>query len=280
MARERSGLWVAASAHWRLYAAELLGTALLVFAGLSVVIFDFGPGSPAAVALHSAFALRLLTGFLFGGTGALIATSPLGRISGAHLDPVLSWAFWLAGSLSALDAALYSLAQFVGAALGAALLPAAWGGVGAAVRYGATLPARAWGAGPAVAGEAAATFALVGGILWFVGHPRLRRFTPALLPPLVALLVAFEAPLSGTSMNPARSFGPALPGDALGALWIYFLGPAAGALGAALVAVRPGRVHVAKVAHHAHDPHGRFHGPAAGSPAARLRGGRGVVDHP
>lgn len=269
----RRGVRAMVTAHWRSYAAELLGTALLVFLGLSAVIYDFGPGSPAAAALRSPFALRLLTGFLFGGTGALIATSPLGRLSGAHLDPVLSWAFWLAGSLGALDAALYSIAQFAGAALGAALLPAVWGGFGAAVRYGATLPGPGAGPWKAVGGEALTTFALVGGILWFVGHPRLRPFTPALLPPLVALLVAFEAPWSGTSMNPARSFGPALPAHALGVLWIYCLGPAAGAAAAALAAVRPGRIHVAKVAHHAHDPHARFHGPAAGSPAARLRRG-------
>jgi len=258
-------------AHWPSYAAELVGTALLVFVGLSAVIYDFGPGSPVGVLVRDPFTRRLLTGLLFGGTGALIALSPLGRISGAHLDPVLSWGFWLAGSLSALDAALYSVAQFAGAVIGAALLPAVWGAFGAAVQFGATVPeAGAW-AWAAVAGEAATTFALVGGILWFVGHLRLRPYTPALIPPLVALLVALEAPLSGTSMNPARSLGPALPAHVEGVLWIYFLGPAVGALLAALVAVRPGRVHVAKVAHHTHDPQDRFHGPASASPAATLR---------
>jgi aquaporin Z len=271
----------AARPHWKPYAAEFVGTALLVFVGLSAVIYDFGPGSPVGAALPAPFARRLLTGFLFGGTGALIALSPLGRISGAHLDPVLSWAFWLSGSLGALDAAGYTAAQFAGALAGAAALPAAWGPFGAAVRFGATLPGAGLGAlgggggaaaaWAAVGGEAATTFALVGGILWFVGHPRLRPYTPALIPPLVALLVAFEAPLSGTSMNPARSLGPALPGHALGVLWIYVLGPAVGAAAAAVAAVRPGRVHVAKIAHHAHDPRDRFHGAAAAGPVGSLR---------
>lgn len=261
----------APAAHWRLYVAECIGTALLVFVGLSAVIYDFGPGSPVAAALPSPFARRLLTGALFGGTGALVALSPLGRISGAHLDPVLSWAFWLTGSLRAGDAAAYTLAQFVGALLGAAPLPLAWGHFGASVLYGATLPGVHWGLWPAVAGETVATFALVGGILYFVGHPRLRPYTPALIPPLVALLVACEAPVSGTSMNPARSLGPALVAGTLHAVWVYFLGPALGAAAAALALVRPSGVHVAKIAHHAHDPHDRFHGPAAGGPAAAVR---------
>ena len=256
--------------HWRAYLAEFLGTAILVFLGLGAVIFDFGPGSPVAALMPDPFLRRLLTGFLFGSVGALVALSPLGRESGAHLDPVLSWAFWLAGSLQLRDAVLYTLAQALGAILGALPLPIVWGGFGAAVRYGATLPG-AWGSVVAILGEAAATFALVGGILAFVGRARLRPYTPALIPPLVALLVAFEAPLSGTSMNPARTLGPALVSNSLGYLWVYLVGPAAGALIAAIVVARPSGVHVAKIAHHEHDPLERFHGSARGSVAAEVQ---------
>lgn len=259
--------------HWRAYAAEAVGTALLVLVGLSIVIADFAPGLPVARLLPGAFERRLLTGALFGATGALLALSPLGRISGAHLDPAVSWGFWLAGSLSWADAAAYSLAQAAGGLLGALPLPLLWGRAGRAVHFAATLPGPG---GPwlAVVGEVLATGALVGTILWFSGHPALRRYTPAALPPLVALLVAFEAPWSGTSLNPARSLGPALLSGTAGWMWIYLLGPCAGAFLAAVAAVRPGRVHVAKIAHHAHDPLDRFHGPAAGSPAALLRRGR------
>lgn len=257
--------------HWSAYAAEFLGTALLVFVGLAAVIFNFGPGSPAAALVPDPFLRRLLTGFLFGSVGALLALSPAGRISGAHLDPVLSWAFWAVGSLSLLDAIAYTAAQFAGAILAALALPPVWGAFGGAVLYGATVPSPAAGPLAAILGEAAATFALVGGILWFVGHPRLRPFTPALIPPLVALLVGFEAPLSGTSMNPARTLGPAIASHTLGVFWIYLAGPALGAAIAAVVVARPGRVHVAKIAHHGHDPLHRFHGPASGSTAARLQ---------
>jgi aquaporin Z len=80
-------------------AAELVGTALLVAAGVSFVIFDFGQGSPMARLIPSAGLRRLLTGFLFGSTGAVIALSPIGKISGAHINPVVSAAFWLVGKL-------------------------------------------------------------------------------------------------------------------------------------------------------------------------------------
>lgn len=246
-----------------------MGTALLVFAGLSAVIFDFAPASPAAGLLRNPWTLRLLTGLLFGGVGALLAISPVGRISGAHLDPVLSWAFWLAGSLTAGDAALYTVAQCVGAVAGALALQPVWGATGAAVHFGATLPTG--GTLLAIVGEVGVTFALVGLILFFSGRPALRRFTPAAIPPLVALLVAFEAPWSGTSMNPARSLGPALVANRAGVLWIYLLGPALGAALAALAVVESGRVHVAKVAHHGHDPLDRFHGLAAHGPLGFLR---------
>ena len=79
--------------------AELVGTALLILVGLSVVIVDFGQGSPVGHWLPNAGWRRLLTGFLFGSTGALIALSPLGKESGAHINPVVSLSFWLMGKL-------------------------------------------------------------------------------------------------------------------------------------------------------------------------------------
>lgn len=261
-----SGRW---RPHWTAYAAELLGTAALVFFGVGAVLLDFAPSLPVARLLPDPAVRRYLTGMLFGGVGALIAIGPVGRASGAHLNPAVSFAFWLAGSLGAADAAIYGVAQCLGGLLGALPLPAVWGTAGAALHYGATLPVA--GDLAAVAGEVAATFALVGPILWFVGHPRLRHWTPLLLPPLVAVIVGVEAPLSGASLNFARSLGPALVAHASGPLWIYALGPLAGATVAALAVVRADRVHVAKIGHPGRDPHGRFHGAAAGGPAVAMR---------
>jgi len=244
---------------WPLYGAELAGTGLLVAVGCSIVILDFGAGSPVARLLPSPEARRALTGFLFGTTGALIALSPVGKVSGAHLNPAVTLAFWLVGRLRTRVALGYVLAQLAGGALGAVALRG-WGAMGASVAYAATLPGH--GEWAAVLGEAAATFALIAGLLAFLGHPRLRRFTPALFPPLYALLVWIEAPLSGASTNPARSLGPGLVAGAMGGWWVYWLGPLAGTIAAVALQraprLRSHEVEVAKVTHFAHDRYGVF----------------------
>jgi aquaporin Z len=74
-------------------AAEFIGTAVLVSVGLSFVIFDFGSGSPVTGFIPDAGLRRLITGFLFGTTGGLIALSPAGKVSGAHINPAVSLAF-------------------------------------------------------------------------------------------------------------------------------------------------------------------------------------------
>ncbi|MEW6423070.1 MAG: aquaporin, partial [Deinococcota bacterium] len=97
--------------HPRLYLAELVGTALLVGVGLSIVIVMFGTASPVAAWLPGVGERRFLTGALFGSVGALLALSPVGKVSGAHLNPAVTLAFWLEGKLAGRDAAGYVLAQ-------------------------------------------------------------------------------------------------------------------------------------------------------------------------
>ena len=244
---------------WPLWCAELAGTALLVGAGCSLVILNLGAGSPVAAMLPGLAARRALTGFLFGGVGALIALSPVGRVSGAHINPAVTLTFWLERRMSGVVALGYVAAQLIGAVLGALPLRL-WGATGASVAFGATLPGPA-GEWMALLGEAGASFCLVAGLLVFVGHRRLRDFTPALFPPLYALLVWLEAPLSGTSTNPARTLGPGLVAGDLRGWWIYWLGPLAGTLAA--VSLRRGvpwarslEIRVAKVFHFQQDPYG------------------------
>jgi aquaporin Z len=240
-------------------AAEFAGTALLVAAGVSVVIVDFGAGSPVTAALPSAGLRRLVTGFGFGTVGALIAISPIGKISGAHINPVVTAAFWLKGVMRGPLALSYVVAQLAGAVVGALPL-LLWGGTGASVRFGATVPGEGFGAAAALAGEIVTTAALVLGLFVFVGHRRLRRFTPLLFPLLYAVMVYVEAPISGTSTNPARSLGPAVVAGAWHLWWVYWLGPAVGGvLGVGAHAfswVRRFEVEVAKLYHFEHDPHG------------------------
>jgi len=246
---------------WMLYGAELLGTALLIAVGLSVVILAFGQGSPVVQLVPDAGWRRLITGFLFGTTGALIALSPLGKESGAHINPAVTLGFWLMGKLEARYVPGYMLAQLAGAAIGTVPL-LAWGAMGRSIAFGATLPGAAYGAGWAVLGETVTTFALIIGLFFFLKNRRLRNFTPALFPFLYAVMVFAEANISGTSTNPARSFGPALISGDWQAWWVYWLGPLLGTL-LGVAAYRMAGWHgsaiiVAKLHHFEHDRYGIF----------------------
>ena len=236
--------------------SEAIGTAALLAVGLSAVILIFGAGSPVPPILPDPGARRLIAGFLFGTIGALIAISPVGKESGAHLNPVVTFSFWLMGNMRHGTVLGYAAAQLAGAALGSLPL-LLWGSLGASVEFGATVPAAAYGWPGALAGEAAATFVMVLLLLAFVRSRSARRFTPLLFPFLYAVMVYLEAPISGTSTNPARSFGPSVvSGDWLG-WWVYWLGPTLGALLAA-GAHRIGlfgavELEVAKLYHFEHD---------------------------
>ena len=213
--------------------AEFAGTALLVFVGVSAICLDFGPGSPVAQVLPSASARLLLTGLIFAGTGSLVAISPLGRRSGAHLNPAVTLAFWIRGHVHPNDLVGYVIAQLAGAVTGAFAVSLAWRDVAAAVRTGSTVPGSGVPPLAAVGVEAFMTAALVLTIFVLLSTARTARLAPLAVWILIAALVWQVAPVSGTSLNPARSLGPAVFGGALDVYWIYVVGPVAGASAAA-----------------------------------------------
>ena len=216
--------------HWPEYGAEFLGTAFLLFAGLSAVILDFGTGSPVARILPDKGARLLLTGLLFAGSGSLVAISPLGKLSGGHINPAVSLAFWLQGKMHHFDLGGYMLSQVLGAILGSLLLIAVWGGRAASVGYGVTVPGAGLPLWLVFLAEVSMTFLLVILIFHFVSSHRLMRWTPLMVWLLVALMVWLESPISGTSLNPARSIGPALVSGTWHDQWIYLFAPVIGAL--------------------------------------------------
>lgn len=241
--------------------SEFLGTALLNAVGLSIVIFDFGARSPMLEWAPSAPWRRLITGFLFGTVGASIAISPVGKVSGAHINPAVTVAFWARGKMRLSDSALYIAAQLAGGLAGATPL-ILWGAMGRSVEFAATAPGAAYTAAEALAGEFATTFVMIFLLFFFIGHRRLRAWTPLLFPFLYGMMVLLEAPISGTSTNPARSFGPAAISGVWTAWWVYWAGPLAGALVAVaahrFTGLRRFEVEVAKIYHFEHDPHGFF----------------------
>ncbi len=242
--------------------AESAGTGFLLLVGLSFVILDFGAGSPVLKWIPDPAVRRLMTGFLFGSTGGLIAISPLGKLSGAHLNPVVTFAFWVQGKLQTHMMLGYILVQLAGAVLGSLPL-LLWGQMGRSVVFGATLPGQGYSTAVVLSGEVLATAVMILGLFFFLSRQGLRRYTPLLFPFLYAVMVFLEAPLSGTSTNPARSFGPSLVAGDWQGWWIYWLGPLLGAL-FALALIRSRwlgvlDVEVAKLYHFEHDPYKVFH---------------------
>jgi aquaporin Z len=218
--------------HWTEWTCEFIGTALLLIGGLSAICLDFAPGSPVVSAVQDHSARLLITGLLFAGTGSLVAVSSLGRRSGAHLNPSVTLAFWRRGHMHPHDLAGYVVAQLAGALAGTALVRWWWGAKARAVGLGVTQPGH--GIGVAAVGiEALMTFLLVGGILLMVSSAKTARWTPLLVWVLVAVLVWQGAPWTGTSLNPARSLGPAPLAPDTSNLWIYLVGPLTGSLLAA-----------------------------------------------
>jgi aquaporin Z len=215
--------------HWAEYAAEGFGTGVLVFVGLSAVVFCSAKGLPMEQWIPDASLRRLLTGMLFSGTGSLIAISPLGKLSGAHISPSVSLAFWLQGKMHRLDFLGYVVAQCCGAIAGAFLLTAFWGSYAASVNNGMTLPSESYGLGTAFFAEVSLTFLLVLLIFGFVSYSRLLRWTPLMTWVVVGLMVWLESPISGTSLNSARSLGPAFVSGRWTDQWIYMVAPPLGA---------------------------------------------------
>lgn len=213
------------------YLSEFVGTALLVLVGLSVVIFINGKGSTIIKLIPDAGTRRAISGFLFGTTGCLITISPVGKISGAHINPVVSIAFWLRKNMQFKNMLGFILAQMTGAALGC--LPLLfWGDEGKSMDFGATIPAPLHAA---FIGEIWTTFVLIAVIIYFTSHDTIKNFTPFMMPIIYCIMVFAEAPVSGTSTNPARSFGPAVVSNIWSGYWLYWVAPVLGMLLAVLL---------------------------------------------
>ena len=200
--------------------------------------------------------LRAMMGLAIGTTLAAIVISPWGQQSGGHLNPAVTLAFYRLGKMDSADVVSYMIAQFSGAIGGVCLarymLPDPLGLH--ASRYAVTEPG-ARGIGIAFLAEVAISFILMLTILVASNRKSLVRYTPYFVGLLYAVFITFEAPVSGMSMNPARSFGPALHANYWHVLWLYFIAPTLGMLLAAemFLRIRGGVLPFCAKLHHANN---------------------------
>lgn len=203
--------------NWNKYLSELVGTFLLVFAGCGAIVVNDTMGGPLG---HVGICLVF-------GLVVMVLIYSIGNVSGAHFNPAVTLGFYFSGRFKGRELVPYIAAQVIGALAAAALLRALFP---AHETLGSTLPAggevlRAF------AFEVVLTFALMFVILNVAtGWQEKGIMAGAAIGGTVALDALFGGPISGASMNPARSIGPALLSGETTALWIYLAAPVLGAL--------------------------------------------------
>ncbi len=238
--------------HWPEYLCEAAELGLfMISAGLFTILF-WHPSSPIPRMIPSEIMRRMLTGIAMGSTAIALVFSPLGKRSGAHFNPAVTLTFWRLGKVKNWDAMFYIIAQFVGGILGvsAVALFVREALSHPTVHYAATLP-RPHGMIVAFLAEFAIAFVLMSVVLRVSNTPHIARYTGLFAGALVATYITLEAPFSGMSMNPARTFGSAFVGHLWTGLWIYFTAPVlAMQLAATLYLRGKGVVYCAKYHHY------------------------------
>lgn len=227
--------------------AEILGTALLVFIGAGMATLSFGfldtgmamqptqwPASAGIVATALAFGLVML-----------ILAYALGPISGAHINPAVTMGFFAAGRMTFKDAVIYWCSQIIGGIVGAGVL---YGLLTASSFYAIDvqgLGANGWGEASmidinwvgAFFFEVVLTFLFVAVVLAVTGRIAKTAASGAAIGLALATVHLIGIAVTGTSVNPARSLGPAIytGGDALSQVWLFIIAPLIGAVLAAAV---------------------------------------------
>lgn len=238
--------------HWQEYLIEAWGLGAFMISACVFGVLLFYPESPL-ISLN-AFLRNILMGVAMGATAIGIFCSPWGKRSGAHINPAVTLTFLRLGKVKFYDAVFYISAQFAGGVFG---VFAAWIFLGklledSAVNFVVTLPGKQ-GNGIAFIAEIVISFFMMTMVLWTANSLKLSRYTPFFAGLLVAIYITFENPLSGMSMNPARSFGSAFAANNFTAIWIYFIAPPLAMLFAGEVYVRvkgAKEIYCAKFHHH------------------------------
>jgi aquaporin Z len=225
--------------HYPEYLMEAVGLGLFMISAAVFTTLLEHPASPLGQAIADPLLRRFLIGVAMGLTAIAIVYSPWGKQSGAHLNPAFTFAFFRLGKVQPWDAFFYILFQFFGGLIGlwvaGRILREAI--ADPSVNYIVTQPGQS-GVGVALLAELAISFGLMLMVLFVSNSPSRGRYTGLFAGALIATYITVEAPLSGMSMNPARTMASAILAQNWTALWVYFTAPLAGMLLASEVFVR------------------------------------------
>jgi aquaporin Z len=236
------------------YLMEAAGLGLfMVSAGVFATMLEY-PDSLIHQAINDPLLRRILMGIAIGLTAIGIIYSPWGQQSGAHLNPALTLTFFSLRKIALWDAIFYIIAQFAGGLTGVLLVLLILGDRFAQppVSYIATVP-RPEGAMVAFIAETIISFGLMLLVLFTTNSRRFARYTGLFAGLLLAFYITVEAPFSGMSLNPARTFASALPSGLWTHVWVYFTAPIFGMFLASVAyrtVKRQDEVKCAKINHH------------------------------
>lgn len=213
----------------RKYIDEAIGLAIFMFsAGFFDAVFEY-PGLPFRHQLDSALLRRFLVGLSMGLTALFIFTSRFGKQSGAYINPAITIIRYVLKDINGKDGVFYILFQFIGGSLGMWLvvfLFPRWM-ADPAVNYIVTIPGKA-GVAVAFMMEFLISFVLIVVVLLMEHSVRLEKYTAWVVSGLISLFITLEAPFSGMSMNPARTFASAIVAGQWKAFWLYCTAPLLG----------------------------------------------------
>lgn len=225
--------------HWPLYIFEGTELALFMISACVFTVILFDPSFPIQREIPSAVLRRLLMGASMGVTAILIIHSSMGKRSGAHFNPAITLTYLRLGKISRPDAFFYVLSQFMGGIAGVAVSALFLGRTLASpsVMYAETVPGK-YGIAAAFAAEVFMAALLMGIVLWTSNRPAMASWTGYLVGVLITFYVLLFAPVSGFSINPARTTASAVFAEVWTAIWVYFSAPLLGMLFSAEVYVR------------------------------------------
>lgn len=210
------------------YLSELIGTFIMMIIGVSAIVINLGTVYMREHIPNEWLRLLLTVVYFAAGVSAVIY-SPVGRISGAHINPALTFAFWLEQKINHLDALIYSLMQFLGSIAASFILFWLWSDKLEGVKYGMTVPGEGYSIMTVFTVEMILTSLLISLVFYCLHHHSIIKYTGLAVGMYIVVAALAAATISGASFNPARSLGPAIIAVTFPHQWIYIVAPLSGA---------------------------------------------------